>query len=320
MPGLCVGVPGRWLCRERQGRVPSFGLRCSLMVMGPTHAMSGAALWLYGAAAAAPFVADQSLPVVAVGAAVCAGSALLPDIDCPGSLSTKDGSTVVRAFGVVGEAVGHTMDNVAMVVYNATRSKYDKPKNNGHRTLTHTGVFTVGLGLLVSAGASLPGSFDAFGRSWGTGQTITLVTMWACLHLALFGLFEKWTKKTRKKYGLLGVMAVSAVLTAATAMNLPSTDGSYPWLGMAVGAGAVMHCLGDAITKAGVPFLWPVPIRGHRWWDITLPSFLAIRAGGTFEKAVLLPVLTFFTFGCGLYLLPGGREVVTAVLRVAGLA
>ena len=289
------------------------------MVMGPTHAMSGAALWLGAAAASSPLIGMQSMPAITVGAAVCAGSALLPDIDCPGSLSPKDGSTVVRAFGYLGEAVGHTMNAVALTVYNLTRSRRDEPRTNGHRTLTHTGVFTAGLGVLVSAGCALPGSFAMFGRIWGTGNVIALLTMWVCLHLAMFGLIEKWTKKQRAKYGLLAVMAISGLLTLLTATQLERTDGGFAWLGLAVGAGAVMHCIGDAITKAGVPFLWPIPIQGQRWWDIGLPSFLRIRAGGMFEKSVLLPVLTGYTFLAALYLLPGGQGVVHSIrVLIAG--
>lgn len=289
------------------------------MVMGPTHAMSGAALWLGAAATSAPLLGGQPLPAVAVGAAVCAGSALLPDIDCPGSLSTKDGSTVVRSFGVLGEIVGHTMDNLSLAVYNLTRGKKDKVRTSGHRTLTHTAVFTVALGALVSAGTALPGTFAAFGRTWGTGNVFALLVMWAMLHLALFGLVEKWTKKQRAKYGLLGVMAFSGLLTLLTASQLHHTNGGFGWLGLAVGAGAVMHCLGDAITKAGVPFLWPLPINGKHWYDLALPSFLRIRAGGTFEYAILLPALTLYTCLAALALLPGGATTIEALRSMVGI-
>jgi membrane-bound metal-dependent hydrolase YbcI (DUF457 family) len=289
------------------------------MVMGPTHAMSGAALWLGAAATSAPLLGGQTASAVVVGAAVCAGSALLPDIDCPGSLSTKDGSTVVRAFGVLGEIVGHTTDNVAMTVYNLTRGKKDKPRNSGHRTLTHTALFTAGLGFAVSAGAKLPGSFNLLGREWGTGNVFALVVMWAMLHLAMFGLLEKWTKKQRAKHGLLFVMAISGLLTLVTASQLERTDGGFGWLGLAVGAGAVMHCIGDAITKAGVPFIWPIPINGKHWYDITLPSFMRIRAGGTFEYAILLPALTIYTFLAAIYLMPGGKAAINSVRGIIGV-
>lgn len=289
------------------------------MVMGPTHAMSGAAIWLGAAAASAPLVGVSSAPAIAVGAAVCAGSALLPDIDCPGSLSTKDGSTVVRAFGVVGEVVGHTMDNLSLLIYNLTRSARDKPKNSGHRTFTHTAVFAVLIGSLVSAGCALPGSFRLLGSTWDTGTAVALAVMWAMLHLALFGLVEKWTKKQRAKYGLIGVMVISLGLTTATAASLQNASTGFEWLGFAVGAGTAIHCLGDAITKAGVPFLWPVPINGRRWWDITLPSIFRIKAGGAFETIVLLPVLTGFTALAAIYFMPGGQATIEAVRSAVGV-
>lgn len=283
------------------------------MVMGPTHAMSGAAAWL-GAAAAGwlPAVATTNEATVLAGAAVCAGSALLPDLDCPGSLSTKDGSTVVRAFGFIGEAVGHSLSAISLAVYNLTASKYDKPRNSGHRTLTHTLVFAVvlGAGLSWLASLSTPVALPD-GKEHPAGHIAVAVIMFASLHLALFGLAEKWTKKQRAKYGLLVVCGVSLVLTAVTIANLGSS--SSPWLGIAVGCGAAVHCLGDAITKQGVPFVWPVPIHGKRWWEITLPSLLRIRAGGTFEYVVLMPILTVVTVLLVVWTMPGGSEFTTMV-------
>ncbi|MGV8847025.1 metal-dependent hydrolase [Tessaracoccus sp.] len=297
--------------------------------MGPTHAMSGAAGWLAVVAAADAGVAGPGmgvlvgmpLPVVAMGAAVCAGAALIPDLDCPGSLSLKDGSTVVRAFGIVGEAVGHTMNAVSLLVFNMTRSRHDKTRESGHRLLTHTAVFALGLGVLTSLAVSLPGTFTAGGKAYSTGTALALLIMWAGLHLSLFGLFDKWAKKQRKKYGLVGVMVISGVLTLVTAQALPTgaAGGRFWWLGIAVGFGVAMHDLGDAITRAGVPFLWPVPIHGKRWWEFRLPSPLAIRAGGTFELVALFPALTVVTVWLVLYSVPVSRGAAAAVLGLVGV-
>jgi hypothetical protein len=82
---------------------------------------------------------------------------------------------------------------------------------------------------------------------------------------------------------------------------------------LAVGGGAVMHLLGDAITKMGVPIFWPIPINGKRWWDVTLPSLLRIRAGGAFEMAILLPGLSLVTGLLLFGLLPGGGAVLASV-------
>lgn len=284
------------------------------MVMGPTHAMSGAAVWL-GAIAGGllPGLAGASTSTVIAGTAVAAGSALLPDLDCPGSLSPKDGSTVVRAFGWVGEVVGHSLSNLSLAVYNLTASKYDKPRTNGHRTLTHTLAFTAGLGILVSLAGASTMTFDFAEREWIVSHVVTWAAMFVCLHLAMFGLAEKWVKRQRAKYGLIPLLVLSAVATTATIAHLPDTG--VPWLGLAVGGGAVMHLVGDAITKMGVPVLWPIPIRGKRWWDVTLPSGLRISAGGAFEKAILLPGLSLMTGVLLFALVPGGQEVLMSLAQ-----
>lgn len=297
--------------------------------MGPTHAMSGAAAWLAAVAAAGAGVsapgrevlAGMPLPVVVMGAAVCAGGALLPDIDCPGSLSLKDGSTVVRAFGIVGEAVGQAMDGLALLVFNLTRSRHDPERNSGHRLFTHTAVFAVGLGMLTSLAASLPGTFNVGSKEYSTGTAVALVIMWSCLHLSLFGLFEKWTKKQRKKFGLIGVMVISGVLTLATASALPAetAGGKFSWLGLAVGGGSAVHCMGDAITRAGVPFVWPIPIRRRRWAEIQLPSLLAIRAGGKFEYAALFPMLTVLTLWLLFYTMPASKGFAVSMAGLVGV-
>lgn len=242
-------------------------------------------------------------------------------IDCPGSLSIKDGSTVVRALGIVGEAVGKAMNATALLVYNLTKSRRDTDRHSGHRLLTHTAVFAVGLGMWTSFAASLPGTFTAAGRMYSTGTAMALLIMWSCLHLSLFGLFEKWTKKQRKNLTLVGVMAISAALTMVTAAALPAeaAGGKFWWLGLAVGGGSAVHCLGDAITRAGVPFVWPIPIRGRCWWEIQLPSPVAIRAGGRFEHAVLLPALTALTLWLVVYTMPASRWIAVSVAGLIGV-
>jgi hypothetical protein len=298
--------------------------------MGPTHAMFGVAAWLALVAVADAGVdvpgmevlAGMPLPVVAMGAAVCAGGALLPDIDCPGSLSTRDGSTVVRAFGIIGEGVGKVVNGVALLVYNLTKLRHDEDRESGHRLLTHTAVFAVGLGFFTSYAASLPGTFEAFGKTFSTGTAMALLIMWSCLHLALFGIFDEWTKKQREKFTLVGVMAVSGALTAVTASALPEAQaagGKFWWLGFAVGGGAAVHCAGDAITRAGVPFLWPVPLGWRTWWEIQLPSTLAFRAGGKFEYAVLLPVLTALTLWLMVYSWPDSKGLAVSVAGMVGV-
>jgi membrane-bound metal-dependent hydrolase YbcI (DUF457 family) len=291
--------------------------------------MFGAGAWLAVVAVAGAGVdgpgmealVGMPLPVVAMGAAVCAGGALIPDIDCPGSISIKDGSTVVRAFGVLGEVVGKAMNGLSLLVFNLVKTRRDTDRHSGHRLFTHTAVFAVGLGMLTSLAASLPGTFDAGGKTYSAGTAMSLLIMWTCLHLSLFGLFEKWTQEQRKNFSLVGVMVISAALTLVTASALPpdAAGGKFWWLGLAVGGGAVVHCLGDALTRAGVPFVWPIPIGGRCWGEIQLPPFLAFRAGGRFEYAVLLPVLTLLTLWLVVYTLPDSKPIAVSVAALIGL-
>jgi membrane-bound metal-dependent hydrolase YbcI (DUF457 family) len=58
-------------------------------------------------------------------------------------------------------------------------------------------------------------------------------------------------------------------------------------LGLAVGVGCVVHLLGDMITKAGVPIMWPVPVGRRMWRMVGVPNGIAVRVGGPGEVFVL---------------------------------
>lgn len=218
---------------------------------------------------------------------------------------------MVRAFGPVGELVGHSLDSLSLAIYRLTKSKADEDRNSGHRTFTHTLVFAILLTLGVGAAASVTSTFTVREHEFVVGQVATLVIMWAALHLAMFGLAEKWVKKNRRKYGLLFIVAISGGLTYLTVSQLP--PGGYPWLGFAVGFGSLIHCLGDAITKAGVPVLWPLPIIGRRWYEIRLgPGF---RAGGGFEYSVVLPLFTTVAIVSAFLVVPEAQDVLSTFIN-----
>lgn len=277
------------------------------MVMGPTHSMSGAAVWLVGTAIAAsmsPF--SPSLSMIVLGATVMAGAAIACDFD-------SNSATAVRSFGFVGTIVHQFVDGISVLVYNLTRTKYDKPRENGHRTLFHTGIMAILIGAGVSSLASISGSVDIFGKTFTLGQLFSLLVMFIMLHLGIAGLFEKQVKKMKRKIGVYGMLLTSLIITSLVAVSLPENE-TFPWLGICVGGGMIVHCLGDAITKMGVPLLWPLKIKGKRWYDITLPSFMRIKAGGTFEYVFLLPALTVITIGAALWHIPGAIENVTNLI------
>ncbi|MFZ2178294.1 MAG: metal-dependent hydrolase [Rhodococcus sp. (in: high G+C Gram-positive bacteria)] len=240
------------------------------MVMGPTHAMSGAAVGLVVAdVLPLDWGGPTSTAETFTFAAVCAGAALLPDLD-------TSQSTVSRSFGPVSTVAAKGVDAISLGFYTLTKGKRDGRRRGGHRTFTHTALFAVGIGGGVSA---LVVQF---------GKPAIIGVLFVCLGLALRGLGGDLAKEK----GWLVVSAVAAVLSALTWQWYPTDEGSTG-LGVAVALGCATHCLGDAVTKEGVPFLAPfVPWGKERWWEIRLPSFLSIRAGGPFEKILLGPALT----------------------------
>jgi membrane-bound metal-dependent hydrolase YbcI (DUF457 family) len=246
-------------------------------MMGPSHALSGAAGWLAGSWALDHIVGyGQSPLVVAVGTAVCAGGALLPDLDLSGRVTrNRGGATVARTFGVFSLFLAEVIEKVSLSVYTATRLSRDPHRDNGHRTLTHTLPF-----------AGLVG--------WGTTALCAHYGKWAVVGvvfvmagLALRGLFDEWAERA----GWLIVTSCAGVIAAVTAAKLPGHRG-YPLLGLAVGVGCVIHLLGDMITKNGVPILWPIPLRRRMWRMIGVPDGVAVKAGGPAEVFVLRMLFT----------------------------
>lgn len=246
------------------------------MVMGPTHAMSGAALGL-GMAAVIP--ASIGGPTTAIGAltfgAVTAGAALLPDIDSPQA-------TVSKTFGFLSVGAAHATENAALAVYHVSKTRRDSDLTNGHRTATHTVWFALAVGVLVGV---LIGLF---------GKAPAIVVLFLMLGLAVRGLFPEWSSSS----DWLAITAVSAAAAAAVWVWQPQMASAWA-LGMAVTVGIIAHLLGDALTKSGVPmFGGLVTINGKRWWDICPPGFMRIKANGVADK-VLLTVFTVATAWLG---------------------
>jgi membrane-bound metal-dependent hydrolase YbcI (DUF457 family) len=246
-------------------------------MMGPSHALSGAAVWLAGSWAIDRFAGYEQSPLaVAVGTAVCAGGALLPDLDLSGKVTAnRGGATVARTFGVFSLFLAEVVEKISLGVYHATKMRKDPDRQNGHRTLTHTLPFTALVG-------------------WGTTAACTRFGKWAVISilflmigLALRGLFERWAERA----GWVVVTMVSAAAAYGTYLALPG-DRGYPMLGLAVGVGCIVHLLGDIITSAGVPILWPLPMGRRRWRMISVPDALALRVGGKVEVVVLRGTFT----------------------------
>lgn len=241
-------------------------------MMGPSHALSGAAVWLAGSWAVDRLDLYHQSPLeIAVGTAVCAGAALLPDIDMSGRvISGQGGATVANTFGRVSLFVAEVVEKASLAVYRLTRMRDDPARDNGHRTLTHTIPFTVGVGALTTWACS------------AGGKWVVLGILFLMLGLALRGLFHTFAQRA----GWIIITALSAGAAYGTYLVLPA-DRGYPLLGLAVGVGCFVHLLGDAITSAGVPILWPIPTGRRTWRMIGVPNALAVSVGGKVETVLL---------------------------------
>ncbi|WP_205325357.1 metal-dependent hydrolase [Glycomyces sp. YM15] len=255
--------------------------------MGPTHAMSGAALWLAGSAVAATaFGIDQTAAELAVGTVACAGAALYPDIDCAGKVTeNKGGSTVARSFGVASLMVAEVVERLCYWFYLITKSKKDKKRKNGHRTFTHTALHAG----IVGVGAGLLGAY--------VGKYAVIAILFILTGLAVRGLMGE----TVRKYGWVVTTGASIAL-AYGMFHLLDERRSYWIIGLAMGIGCFIHVLGDIITKMGSPLFFPLPIQKKRWFDVG--GGHGIKAGGPEETRVLLPALTVLTVLGMIYFLP----------------
>lgn len=264
------------------------------MVMGPTHAISGAAAWLAASAVAEiAFDFHQSAATIAVGTIACTGSALLPDLDCSGRvMENKGGATVARTFGVASLFLSECVEKFALGVYKVTRTKKDKKRNHGHRTFTHTWLFAILLGIGTAA---LIGNF---------GKPAVIPIMFFLTGLTLRGLMNDWAKNQ----GWWVVTLVSIAAAFGFYQLLPGNV-SYKVLGVAVGVGCIVHTLGDMITKMGCPVIFPIPVKKKLWTEFGLPKKIAIRAGSPIEAKVLMPAFTATALIALMLLMPDVRRI-----------
>jgi membrane-bound metal-dependent hydrolase YbcI (DUF457 family) len=232
-------------------------------MMGHSHALSGAALWLLAAPGLAALpslggMAGDLTPVVAnmlspaeliAGALVCAGAAMLPDLDHPHS-------TIAQTFGPVTWVLSKAVNWLS----------------GGHRHMTHSLFFVVAAGV---------GAHLLAGR-YPIGRDIMVVLL---IGLALRAIGIGIPHRT------ITSALVNAGLTAGMFLFLHSRDVGYLWLGLAVAIGCLAHVLGDCMTERGCPVLWPLK---HKW---LLPWKMGLKTGRAFEVKILGPVLSVVVIG-----------------------
>lgn len=241
-------------------------------MLGPSHALSGAAAWLVGTFAVEHFAHYHQTPVqIAIGTAMCAGGALVPDLDMSGRVtSDQGGATVAHTFGVVSLFVAEVVEKISLGVYDLTKTRRDPRRHNGHRTLTHTVPFNLAVG------------FGVWEACVHYGKVAVLTTLFLTFAFALRGLFPGWSKRA-------GWIIVTGAAVGATWWANAHLTGArdYPVLGVALGVGGLVHLLGDMLTSHGCPAFWPIPIKRQMWHCVGLPDDVSVKVGGKVEIYVL---------------------------------
>jgi membrane-bound metal-dependent hydrolase YbcI (DUF457 family) len=239
-------------------------------MMGRTHALTG---WCAGLALA-PVVGAGTVHQAVVFGATTAGFALLPDLDHPGASAS-------RLLGPLTGLLSWILRRTSAALYALTKGPRDEKVTGQHRHMSHTVLFALGLGAATAAGTRAGGP-------------------WAVAGVVIFGLLlgaaalGDW---------LLPVAAGGVawwIFTAGPdhARELSEVSG---WLGVAVAAGCFAHCLGDSMTVAGCPFLFPIPIAGETWYEIRPPRALRFRTGKKVENRLIFPVFAI----AAVLLIPG---------------
>lgn len=234
-------------------------------MMATGHALSGLVAGLLSVQVAQSLMIDIHPMAATVAVAMATGSALLPDIDHPRS-------TVTNSLGPVSRAVSKVVVVAARAAYHGTRTELDGTDDReGHRLLTHAFLVAPVIGFLVSLAATVPP-----------------ILIGIAAFLAALGAKGIAPDRVRDA-GWLPVLIAAAAGSSALILLGPEVPA---WqYGAIVSGGVVIHALGDAITKQGAPLLWPIKIKGKRWYNVALPSAVRIRAGGPVERYGIVPTL-----------------------------
>ncbi|TVT50599.1 metal-dependent hydrolase [Amycolatopsis cynarae] len=245
--------------------------------MGRTHALTG---WCTGLAIA-PVIGAGTVHQAAAFAATTAGFALLPDLDHPGAGASK-------LLGPVTGGLSWLLRRTSAAVYQVTKGPRDERVKGTHRHLSHTVLFAAAMGALATWGSRAGGWYAVAG-------------------IVLFGMVLAADALGDWLLFVGGGAVVWWATTTSAAGELQQLTG---WVGLAVALGCVTHCLGDSLTVAGCPFLFPVPIAGETWYELRPPSFLRFRTGKRAENLVVFPVCAVL----GVLLVPGVWEWLVSLV------
>lgn len=207
-----------------------------LKLNGRTHAILGA---LVPTGALALGASGSDLVILS---AISAGAALGPDIDHPHSTITHALPRSVHDLVTAATRAAHRI-TATRADEKTLKAQADAGRNTEQRMLTHTAMASVAVaGAVVVLGAT------------GIGCALLVI---AALYLC------RTLVPRRARPFLHGASAAIAVY----ALQHPPNP---TWIALAAAGGWLSHIVADACTTWGVPLLWPLTIRGKRWWRVRL--------------------------------------------------
>lgn len=234
-------------------------------MQGYSHALTGAAGWLAVTSSvsipvpdSSPLLAGTDLPLAAnligatpevalAGAIVCAGAALVPDMD-------HHSGTIAHSLP--------PLTNIACAGVETI--------SGGHRHGTHSFLGVLAFTVLAWIASFFTVTIE--GRTVAIGAGLIVVPLVA---FAMKALRIRLGRRGSVLNTSLGPWIVSLGTAGAATYFL---DERWTWLPIAVGLGALIHCLGDALTVQGVPWLWP--------WNPAPPKkLLSLPVVGSAAKA-----------------------------------
>lgn len=282
-------------------------------MMGPSHAACGAAAWVALTADYTVHMADVSLPIgfgilpvgdmgVVTGALICAGAALLPDIDHPSGTVARSLPPFSRwlARGVSRASGGHrrgthSLIGIAVFMTLAWLSQVIAVPLGDALRWAGSQVDGAGTGAAASSTAQvLPGEV------WPLAAVMSVLLIAFAVKVLAF-IPDRLSHAN---------WIVGAGLGAVVATHPPQHQW---WFVIAVGLGCAVHILGDMVTTQGVHLLWPLtppsPLPRRMYRRRSFLSFPILgNAGSGREVAVIVPV--------SLYALAG---LVCALAAVGGV-
>ena len=244
-------------------------------LMGQAHASTGLAAFLaflaFAGSSTINFVLGNSpsMGLYVLSAVAFVAGALIPDFD-------NTSSTAKSSMGIFGEPITFAFRESSRLVQTIHTKQDAKSRAKAHdvvhRGFWHSLVGAGALALIVNFLTSNPLTtavllpFGFVGIS-NLGALIAATLCLAAMHIAMSGLNVGALKAVKgvKNIGSTLMFLVSVAVTLLFFNAIPA--GQYTWLGYSLGIGAVVHIIGDAFTKAGVPLFSPIiPRKGKLWY------------------------------------------------------